>query len=442
MKSIVRNPYLYLAFIAGMFLGLVFPFAFIFLDLKQLGLALSFKNMFEVFKSQNIYIFSTVLFPTLFGAISGLYFYISNQNKKMAKQENYIKNVLDSLTDGICVCNSNGKIQYANKRYLNTYETGVQSVGNLFEVSDFSQLGQGQVYELNLPNINGESLFVSYIVYKLLNLSMLNENDQFIVSIRDIQNIKKNEQIIESQKEQLFEASKLSALGEMAAGFAHEINNPLAIIKGRLMITQRGISKNEIDNITILKNLEVCQLTVNRVAKIIVSLKNLAHRTDANHDNDVVKIKNLIEDPITMANMKISGKDINFIVEADGLEEETIVCNSIQISQVLMNFIGNSLDAINEQDKSWVKLSVKVNKTDVMFIISDSGDGIPMDIQKKIFEPMFTTKAIGKGTGLGLSISRSIIEKHMGKIHIDNDVTNTCFVITIPRKKQTVKIAA
>ena len=442
MERIVYKPKFYCTIGAGILLGLTFPFAFMILDVKQLGLTFNFNNMFEIFKSQNIYIFSSVLFPGLFGAIAGLFFYISSQSRKMISQGHYIKNILDSINDAICVCDSNGSIEYANKRYINLYGSGQNSILKLLDIKSLNQLPQGQSYELDLENAKGRKSFISYTIHNLLESKETYNKDQYIVSIRDIEKLKQNENLILSQRDQLFEASKLSSLGEMAAGFAHEINNPLTIIQGRLKIAQRILLIDEIKNEAVLNNIETCLKTVARISKIIMSLKNLTHRTESQHDNDEVTILSLIEDPITVANMKLSGRNITFTVDAKEAAEATIVCNSIQISQVLINFLANSIDAIEEENNSWLKLSVEVNSTDAIFTITDSGRGIPLDIQKKMFEPMFTTKAIGKGTGLGLSISRSIIDKHNGSIKLDRNVSNTCFVIKIPRKKHYQAIAA
>ncbi len=441
MNSIGRNPFFYFSLFLGVALGLCFPFFFLVLDIKQLGLSYTLTNMYEVFKSQNIYAFSTILFPFLCSSISGLYFYTSSQNKKLVEQESYIKNVLNTLTDCILVCNSVGKIQYANRTYYNLYKSEDHSVSSLLGIANLSRVPRGQFFELCLVNNRGEKRSVNYIVYKLQNKSVSYEDNDFIISIRDIEDIKQNEEIIVSQREQLFEASKLSALGEMASGFAHEINNPLAIIKGRLAITERGIKKEEMSKEAILKNLEICKTTVERITKIIVGLRNLAHGSSSSESEEVA-VKNLVEDPIIMAILKMSGKGIDFSTDIKSVEEELVVCNRIQISQVLMNILGNAIDAVEGQESPWIKLSVEASDSQVKFIVIDSGKGIPLDVQKRMFNPMYTTKSVGKGTGLGLSISRAIVEKHNGRIQLNNESPNTCFEIILPRATVSKQLAA
>jgi len=108
----------------------------------------------------------------------------------------------------------------------------------------------------------------------------------------------------------------------------------------------------------------------------------------------------------------------------------------VEISQVVLNLLSNASDAIETLSDKWIKLSVFSRQDFVEIHITDSGDGIRPEIRKKIFQPFFTTKAIGRGTGMGLSISSGIIQKHRGELQIDSQNPNTCFIIRLPKKQQ------
>jgi C4-dicarboxylate-specific signal transduction histidine kinase len=112
-----------------------------------------------------------------------------------------------------------------------------------------------------------------------------------------------------------------------------------------------------------------------------------------------------------------------------------IHCQEVPISQVLINLIGNSCDAIQGQKDKWIKISAEIKDENVFLSVTDSGNGIPALLQEKIFQPFFTTKAIGQGTGLGLSISKGIINSQNGNLTLDTQCKNTKFVIQLPKSK-------
>jgi signal transduction histidine kinase len=433
MRVLFKNISFYLVTAAGIFAGLCFPFIFILIDLKQLNLPFTSTNIYEVSKGQNIYLISFFLFPVMFGIISGLFYYIFSQNKKFAKQESDIKSILNSLVDCIFVCDSTGKILYANRSFYKSYDKHSFSIPVQLGITSLEEVPNGQNMELSITNKFEETRAINYSVEKMTDKSYAYFGENlFIVSLRDVEELRKNEETIKQQTIQLYETSKLLALGEMASGFAHEINNPLAIISGKLTMIKREVSKAEMDQVSLLKHVTKCQETVVRISKLISGLQALSN--SKNNEFELISISDLIRDAQTSAQMQIGGKGIDFRFDESSIINQEIVCNPAQISQVLINLFSNAIHSIEEQESPWFSLAIESNESEFKFIVTDSGSGIPMDIQKKMFEPMFTTNPIGKGVGLGLSTSRAIIETHHGNISVNNKCANTCFEVVLPRK--------
>jgi C4-dicarboxylate-specific signal transduction histidine kinase len=223
-------------------------------------------------------------------------------------------------------------------------------------------------------------------------------------------------------------ADKMATLGEMAAGIAHEINNPLAIIQSRayqiFKMTERNDPKEKIMELA-----DSIEQTVGRIAKIIRGLKAFS-RDSAGDEMEIQNIKQIFDETLELSKQRILQNNIKLHIEGDF--EVLIDCKPTEISQVLINLINNSFDAIVAQNNPWIKIKCLANKGFVDISVTDSGAGIPKEIANKIMNPFFTTKEIGKGTGLGLSIASTIVANHRGKLWLDRSHTNTRFVITLP----------
>lgn len=114
-------------------------------------------------------------------------------------------------------------------------------------------------------------------------------------------------------------------------------------------------------------------------------------------------------------------------------EELFVTGYAAQLSQVILNLLSNTFDAIQTFDSRWVRVDVKFDVLKIYIYVVDSGKGIAADLSSKIFDPFFTTKAVGEGTGLGLSISKGIVENHGGVVYLNSDLDHTMFVVELPR---------
>ena len=241
---------------------------------------------------------------------------------------------------------------------------------------------------------------------------------------------------IQEQQLQLIQSAKMSSLGEMAGGIAHEINNPLAIIMSANNLLKKIYQQPERDPALIEKCTQNIEKTVNRITKIVQGLR-IVTRDGTREDFASVKIKDVMEDVLSLCVEKFKNDGVKLSVDLDDPVFETNVdCKRVQISQVFINLLGNAFDAIEKLDERWVKIECTKNDEFIEFRITDSGKGIPQDIRESIFKPFFTTKEIGKGTGIGLSLSTTIINDHSGTFSIDEKSPNTCFVITLSIKNK------
>jgi PAS domain S-box-containing protein len=176
-----------------------------------------------------------------------------------------------------------------------------------------------------------------------------------VVTLLDVTDQKEKEDKIRAQEVSLMLASRLTGLGEMAAGIAHEINNPLAIISGRVGLIQDSLSNSEVDLEFVKNNVQTIENTVTRIVKIVSSMKSLSRHTP--NDNFVKSsINAIIEDVVEISRQRIRTCEIDLQIEQ--AEDFLFDCYPGQISQVILNLMNNSIDAIEKFESKWIRLSV------------------------------------------------------------------------------------
>ncbi len=241
------------------------------------------------------------------------------------------------------------------------------------------------------------------------------------------------EQILK-QQELLIVSSKMSSLGEMATGIAHEINTPLAVISLRASLLKE-FSHSKDFAVTGQKIIEeTCDIidkTAHRIARIITGLRAFA-RDGAADPYQSQDIQTIVSDTHGLCGEKFrnSGIDLQIIMPEAPL---VLFCSGTQISQVLLNLLSNSFDAIHELEQKWIKVEVIDLGNEIEISVTDSGKGIDPAHRSKLAQPFFTTKDVGKGTGLGLSISRGIVMDHKGRLYLDEKSVQTRFVVVLPK---------
>ncbi len=253
-----------------------------------------------------------------------------------------------------------------------------------------------------------------------LNVTKLpGENNEYLgrtVVISDASEVRKLQQ-------QVDQSEKLAVIGQLAAGVAHEIGNPLASISSIVQILQRKTNNQFMSDqlINVRDN-------INRISKIVRELVDLSR--PPSHDSIFTQINEVIKTAVGIVKYDKRVKKVEFKTNLDpNLPIIEVVPD--QIIQVFINILINSLDAI--QGEGIVKVNSTFDEKNIYVNISDNGTGIEEEITKKIFDPFFTTKQVGKGTGLGLSVSYGIIKKFNGEIKVKSNLgEGSEFTIQIP----------
>ncbi|MDO9181425.1 MAG: ATP-binding protein [Bacteriovorax sp.] len=268
----------------------------------------------------------------------------------------------------------------------------------------------------------------------IASLYLQNQHIGYYIFAHDLTILREKDKLIESQLASLTSASKLAALGAMAGGIAHEINNPITIINSNARLIRKYIEKGIVDPVKIYKACDDIDKTVERISKIISGLRTVS-RDSSDEELAPCKLLSVFEDVLALSDEKFKTNKIAIDIDLNNETFQTIIpCRRVQLSQVFLNLLGNSFDAIEFLEERWVKINCILIEDNIVIRFIDSGLGIDKEIQDKILNPFFTTKEIGKGTGLGLSLSYSFIKSHNGTLEIDNNSKNTCFMITLPTK--------
>ena len=271
----------------------------------------------------------------------------------------------------------------------------------------------------------------------LLTASKFQDGNALVLASIDVTEKNKLQQELEKERAQLIAASKMSVLGEMAGGIAHEINNPLAVIQGNANLISVFAERGPVPQDKAKHFAATIEKTVERIARIVRGLKSYAR--DSSQDPFVeTNVSKLIGEILDLCSERMKNHKIKFTIEPIP-PDLTFECRPSQIEQVLMNLLNNAHDAIEDKVEKWISLSVTIAGKLIQVCVMDCGEGIPRAVQERIFNPFFTTKELGKGTGLGLSIAKGIAESHFGRLYVDNTCPNTCFVVEMP-KKQSVSV--
>lgn len=237
--------------------------------------------------------------------------------------------------------------------------------------------------------------------------------------------LKKADEEKERQQKAHMQTEKLASIGTLVSGLAHEINNPLSGIRNCL----RRIITRPDDTLQTTKYAKLMDTALLRIENIVKDLLNFSRKRDF-----VFQPANLNEIISTACNLvEFRLKKLNVRLDLKLSEKQPIILGDAQhLEQVFVNLLLNAIDATENGGK--INVTTSVHSDDVTVEVSDTGSGIPPEVQNKIFDPFFTTKPVGHGTGLGLSVTKAIVEEHRGCIDLKSDQSGTTFRLTFPGK--------
>jgi len=240
-----------------------------------------------------------------------------------------------------------------------------------------------------------------------------------------------------NMQDQLIQSSKMATLGEMATGVAHELTQPLNVIRMAVSNIQRKSKNNKAEPKYLSGKLEKIDDQIERASAIIDHMRIFGRKSDASPV--LLDPKKVVQSTLGLIGEQLRLANIEVVREA--LDHcHPILGHQVQIEQVLLNLIGNARDSLQSKKDGDKRISITVGENDasVFIAIEDTGSGIAEDDLSRVFEPFFTSKEIGKGTGLGLSISYGIINDMGGTITAANTDDGARFVVTLPQCKEEI----
>jgi len=361
--------------------------------------------------------------------------------ESIAKTTSFYEQLIQSNPDGIIGADMKGRIILFNPAAESILGYTAQEAKTQLTVADLYFPGEAEAIMIKLRSddyggpgkLNRQRLYVRSKTGLEMPISlsacMIYDGDKPVATVgifRDISNLERMEKKLEEARAQLFKAEKMASLGKLAAGIAHEINNPLSgiLIYGSLVAeTLEPEDSRREDLQCVIAEALKCQ-------EIVKDLLEFAHSTS--FEISSFDLNQVIETAMRLMIKKAVFNNLRVTKELDPNLPQ-VVGNPSRIRQVIINLVMNAVDAMQGQGNLTIRTRLRGTGQMAEIEITDSGPGIPEDILPKIFDRFFTTKEVGKGTGLGLSVTYTIVKAHSGNIRVKSKVgEGASFFVDLP----------
>ncbi len=361
--------------------------------------------------------------------------------EQLRRSNAFLKNMLNSAVDGVIAADRRGKIfifnesaaevsGYTVQEALETLyiqdlypDRGAWDIMQKMRSEDYGGTGKLKEYHVDVLGKNGEKIPIS------LYASIIYEDNEEVGSIgffHDLRIRLRLKKELEAAQIQLLQNEKMASLGKLAAGVAHQLNNPLGgiMLYSRLIQEEYDLTEPAKEDLSrILKDAERCRDTVKELLVFARQTRQEKHFHDIN--KALTRTLFLLEKQVLFQNILIETR-----LSADIPQ---VLGDIQQLNHVFMNIILNAAQAMDGRGNLSISTTLSPDAQNVIVKISDTGPGIPDEVLPHVFEPFYTTKEEGKGTGLGLSLAYGIVESHQGRIAARNNPgQGSVFVIELP----------
>jgi len=378
-----------------------------------------------------------VIFDFDFSSIEGL-------EEKLKRSNAFLRNLILSSVDGVIAADMKGKILIFNDAAaeISGYKVeealvnitirdvypgdGAREIMKKLRSNEYGGKGKLKSYIVDVKGKNGNIIPIS------LNAAIVYEEEREVATIgffHDMRETIKMKKELENAQIQILQSEKMASLGKLAAGVAHQLNNPLSSITlfTQLMLEEYKLEDGARNDLTrIYKESQRCRDTVKELLEFARQTRQEMRPHDIN--NAILRTMFLLENQTLFHNIEIEKELSSSLPEVYG--------DIQQLNHIFMNVILNAADAMEGNGKLTLKSYQSLHGDAIIIEISDTGPGIPQNILPHIFEPFFTTKEEGKGTGLGLSLVYSMVDNHRGRIYAKSRIgEGTTFVIELPAAK-------